>query len=94
MKIAPVADVKSHFSAYLDECQDGPVVVTRNGRPVAVMVGAADGEDLDLLILAHTPRFRALLDLAEARIRATGGVGHDAFWATVAEDEAGSSTAE
>lgn len=85
MKIAPVADVKAHFSAYLDDCQNGPVVVTRNGRPVAVIVGAEDEEDLDLLILTHTPRFRALLDDAERRIRDSGGIGHDAFWARVAE---------
>jgi prevent-host-death family protein len=86
MKIAPVAEVKAHFSAYLDDCRNGPVVVTRNGRPVAVIVSAADEDDLDLLILSHTPRFRKLLDEAEQRIRDTGGIGHDAFWAEWAEE--------
>ena len=88
MKIAPVADVKAHFSAFLDACQDGPVVVTRNGRPVAVIIGAEDEQDLDLLVLTHTPRFRALLDDAERRVRESGGVSHDAFWERVAADGA------
>ena len=29
MKIAPVADVKARFSAYLKESEEGPVIVTR-----------------------------------------------------------------
>ncbi len=37
MKIAPVAEVKARFSAYLRRCQDGPVIITKNGRPVAVL---------------------------------------------------------
>jgi prevent-host-death family protein len=38
MKIAPVADVKSRFSAYLKASEEGPVIVTRNGKPVAVLI--------------------------------------------------------
>ncbi len=34
MKIASVADVKAKLSAYLRGSQEGPVVVTRNGKPV------------------------------------------------------------
>ena len=39
MKIASVADVKARFSEYLKESEKGAVVVTRNGRPVAVILG-------------------------------------------------------
>jgi prevent-host-death family protein len=38
MKIASVADVKAHLSAYLKETEVGPVVVTRNGKAVAVLL--------------------------------------------------------
>ena len=38
MRIAPLADVKARLSAYLDECGvEGPVVITRNGKAVAVL---------------------------------------------------------
>jgi prevent-host-death family protein len=83
MKIAPVAEVKAQLSHFLDEAQESPVVVTRNGRPVAVITGVADADDLERLILAHTPRFRRLLDAAERRIAETGGVPHDEFWAAL-----------
>lgn len=83
MRIAPVAEVKSRFSHYLDEAQESPVVVTRNGRPIAVITGVTDPDDLERLILSHTPRFRRLLAAAERRISETGGVPHDEFWTTV-----------
>jgi prevent-host-death family protein len=44
MKIAPVADVKARFSAYLKESEEGPVIVPRNGRPVAVLISMEDEE--------------------------------------------------
>lgn len=80
MKVAPVADVKAHFSAYLVRCQDGPVVVTKNGRPVAVLISVLEDDELERLVLAHTPRFRRLLDAAEKRIQQTGGIRHEEFW--------------
>jgi prevent-host-death family protein len=80
MKIAPVADVKARFSKYLEDCTEGPIVVTRNGRPAAVLVAVPDEEELERLILAHTPRFTALLDAANTRIKKTGGVEHADFW--------------
>jgi prevent-host-death family protein len=83
MKIAPIAEVKARFSAYVKESAEGPVVVTRNGRPVAVLLAVEDEDDLERLILAHSPKFQALLDAAEQRIRETGGIRHENFWNVV-----------
>jgi prevent-host-death family protein len=80
MKIAPVSEVKARFSAYLERCQDGPVIVTKNGRPVAVLISILEDDELERLVLAYTPRFRRLLDAAEQRIQQTGGIGHEEFW--------------
>ena len=74
MKIAPLAEVKDHFSAYIDESRESPVVVTRNGRPVAMIISIDDEDDLDSLLLAHNPRFVQLLEAARQRVRVTGGV--------------------
>ena len=80
MKIAPVADVKARFSSYLEECEHGPVIVTKNGRPKAVLVAVSDEGELERLVLAHTPRFMALLNAAQHRIRKGGGMKHTDFW--------------
>jgi prevent-host-death family protein len=81
VKIAPVADIKAHLSSYLDDCQDAPVIVTRNGRPAALLIAAPeDDEELERLILAHTPRFQRLIDDAAARIEKGEGMSHKDFW--------------
>ena len=85
MKIAPVTDVKARLSTYLELCAQQPVVVTKNGRPTAVLIGVPDEEELERLILAYTPRFRAILDAAEGRIREGRGISHGEFWKTVAK---------
>jgi prevent-host-death family protein len=42
MKIASVADVKARLSAYLKDIEEGPVVITRNGTAVAVLLAVPD----------------------------------------------------
>ncbi len=79
MKIAPDADVKARFSKYLAECVEGPVVVTKYGRPAVVLVAVSDEEELERLVLARTPRFIVLLDAVHARIKKIGGVRHEEF---------------
>ena len=83
MKIAPVAEVKARFSSYLEQCTEGPVIVTKNGRPTAVLLSVSNEQELERLVLAHTPRFMALLDSAEKRIRKRGGIRHKDFWEAV-----------
>ena len=89
MKIAPVADVKARLSAYLDICAETPVVVTKNGRPAAVLIAVSDEDELERLILAHTPRFKAILDAAERRIKKGEVIGHRDFWRIVGERHRG-----
>ena len=84
MKIAPVAEVKARLSAYLVECEtQGPVVITRNGKAVALLVAPRDDDDLESLLLARSPRFQALLDKSRRSIKAGKGLPSDAFWETV-----------
>ena len=83
MNIAPLADVKARFSEYIKKTQEGPVVVTKNGRAVAVLLGIHDEDDLERILLAASPKFQALLDEAEQRIQQTGGLEHEAFWKAV-----------
>ncbi len=80
MRIAPVAEVKAQFSAYLKASVEGPIVVTRHGKPVAVLLSVEDEEELERLVLAYTPKFRMILDTAREQIRETGGLEHEEFW--------------
>ena len=81
MKIAALADVKAHLSAYVDECEnEGPVIITRNGKVAAVLLAPKDDDDLERLMRAHSRRFQSLLGKSRKSIKAGKGVSHDEFW--------------
>jgi prevent-host-death family protein len=80
MKIVPLADAKARLSAYVDQCtSEGPVIITRNGKPVAVLLAPTDEDDLDRLLLARSPRFQALLNKSRRSIAAGKGLSRDEF---------------
>jgi len=86
MKIASVADVKARLSAYLQACEEGPVIITRNGKPAAVLLAVQDEDELERLVLAYSPKFHAILEAARRQIQETGGVRHDEFWQEIEEN--------
>lgn len=79
MIVIPVAEAKARFSEYLKASETELVVVTKKGRPTAVLVSLTDDE-LEDLILARSPKMRALLDQAWADIEEGRGLEHDDFW--------------
>lgn len=83
MKTASVADMKARLSSYLKDSQEGPVVVTRKGKAIAVLVAVTDEEELERLVLAHSPKFQALLDKSRRQIEDSGGIPHEQFWREV-----------
>src|SRR5438876_3043610 len=83
MRIASVAEIKSQFSSFLRASEAGPVVVTRNGRPVAVIVGVQDEDEIERLLMAYSPRLQAILAESRKQIREGDVLSHDEFWAKV-----------
>ena len=84
MKIAPLADVKAKLSAYVDTSEkEGPVVITRNGKPVAVLIAPKDEEDLETLVLARSPRFLARMARARRSVTEGRGLTEEEFWRAV-----------
>ena len=90
MRIAPLADVKARLSAYVEQAeQEGPIVITRNGKPVAILLVPLDEDDLEGLILSRSPRFQAILDQSRQSIRAGKGLSHEEFWEIVRQRKQG-----
>ncbi len=84
MRIAPLADVKARLSAYVDECgADGPIVITRNGKAVAVLLVPNDDDDLERLLLERSPRFQAMLNRSRRSIKEGEGLSEEDFWKAV-----------
>ena len=74
MKIASLAEIKNKLSFYVNAARQSPVIITRNGKPVAAIISVEDEDDLDSLMLAHSPRFQKLLADADERVRRSGGI--------------------
>jgi prevent-host-death family protein len=70
MKVEPLASVKAHLSALLDEVArtHEQYTVTRNGRPVAVILAADDYESLmeTIALLSDQPAMERLAEAERA----------------------------
>jgi prevent-host-death family protein len=80
MKIASVADVKAKFSGFIKASEQGPVIVTKNGKPVAVLLSIKDEDEIERMILAYSPKFQNILSVAEGQIREGKGIKHEDIW--------------
>jgi PHD/YefM family antitoxin component YafN of YafNO toxin-antitoxin module len=61
-------------------------VITRNGKPVGVLLGAEDEDDLERLLMAYSPKLQKILAAARQRIREGAGIPHEQFWAEVQQE--------
>jgi prevent-host-death family protein len=89
MKIAPVADVKARLSAYLEKvAREGPVVITKNGHAVALLLVPLNDEDLERLLLTHSKKFQKILQRSRQSLAHGKGLSHTEFWQAVAQKNA------
>lgn len=65
MKIESLREVKAKLSKILKELpSDGSVVITKNGRPCAVLFPVTEETDLESLLLAQRKDFWQMVDRA------------------------------
>jgi prevent-host-death family protein len=87
MKVASVAEMEADFGGYLKASQKAPVVVTRGGKPVAILLKAEDQGELERTLMGHSPKLQAILDAARKRFRAGRGITHEEFWRDIQADD-------
>jgi prevent-host-death family protein len=80
--------VASAFAEYLKASERGPVVVTRKGKPVAVLLRTESEEDLERLLMGHSPKLQTILEAARKRFREGAGTPHETFWKEVEAENA------
>lgn len=91
MNVATQDEVAAHFLHYVKAAKNGPVVVTSRGKPVAVLLSSRTAEDVERLLMGHSPRLQAILEAARQRFRAGRGIPHDTFWKDVEAENANQS---
>jgi prevent-host-death family protein len=88
MNAASIEKVQAGFPDYVKATERGPVVVTRRGKPVAVLLAAGDEDDLERLLMGYSPELQAMIEESRARYRAGLTIPHDQFWKEVEEENA------
>jgi prevent-host-death family protein len=61
MKVVALGRAKNELSAYVDEAQHDRVLVTRHGRPAAIIIGV-QGEEFEDLMTRSDPEFWQMIE--------------------------------
>lgn len=74
MKQVPLSEVKDDLSRYVRLAAKEEVVITRHGKPAAVLVGFESEEDWFDYRLENDPRFLDRIEAARKSLRSGKGV--------------------
>jgi prevent-host-death family protein len=73
MKTVEVSKATLPLSDYTKEVKKEPVIITKEGRPVAALVSLPNA-DIETVSLSNNPKFIALIKRSRLRQKAEGGV--------------------
>jgi prevent-host-death family protein len=88
VRVATQDEIAADFAEYVKATRKGPVVVTQEGKPVAVLLSSGSEDDLERLLMGHSPKLQSILEAARERFREGRGTPHDAFWKDVEAENA------
>jgi hypothetical protein len=80
VKVATQEEVAADFAGFLKASRKGPVVVTSQGKPVAVLLRPESEHDLERLLMGHSAQLQSILEAARKRFREGRGIPHETFW--------------
>jgi PHD/YefM family antitoxin component YafN of YafNO toxin-antitoxin module len=76
MKVVEKVKATATLAAYTEDVGNGPVVVTDQGKPVAVLL-SIENADLETVALSTNRQFIDLVERSRARVRAEGAVSSE-----------------
>lgn len=72
MRLASVKDVKNKLSDYLKKAEREDIIITKNGKPTAVLHHLGD-DDLEDYVVEHDPKFRKIIEKRWREYSVRGG---------------------
>ena len=73
MREVSLSEVKDDLSHYVDQARKQKIVITRHGKPAAVLIGFATEADWFEYRLENDPRFLARVEIARKSFKAGRG---------------------
>lgn len=62
MKLVTVAEMKNRLSEYLKRAESEAIIITRSGKPTAVLHPLTADDDLEDYLLEHDPKFKLKIE--------------------------------
>ncbi len=86
IKRVPLSRATDELTAFIEKRETQPLVLTQNGKMVAVVYQCATEDDLVHLSWARSPRLREIIAQRESELQAGKGIPHDEFWRQLDEE--------
>lgn len=68
-----IIDATEPLAEYAQDMEEGPLVVTRDGQPIAVVL-SVENADLETVSLSNHPGFLEVIERSRARQKREGGL--------------------
>jgi prevent-host-death family protein len=62
MKTINMREAREKLAELVDQSQEGPIWITRHGKPVAMLLGVEGVVDLDSIVVEPNPQFWEMLE--------------------------------
>jgi prevent-host-death family protein len=85
VKAVSAAKVSAQFDDYLAASREQPVLVTQNGKPIAVLLAVETKAEAEQAALGRRRSLRAVFQEAHEQLQKRGGIPHEQFWKQVEE---------
>jgi len=89
VKTISAARVAAHFDECLAASRDEPLLVTRKGKPVAVLIAVQKKADAEQLAVAGSRTLRSIFEQANEQLERGDAIPHDEFWKQVEQSRSG-----
>lgn len=66
MKSVGLKEAKSHLSEFVDQAQHDRILITRRGRPAALVIGV-EGHDIEQIVLRNDAEFWKMIEQRRKR---------------------------
>lgn len=85
MKSASAAKIAARFDEYLGASRKEPMLITRNRKPVALLLAVEDKAEAQRLAVRGFLSLRSVFEAAHAGLESGRAIPHDQFWREVKE---------
>jgi antitoxin (DNA-binding transcriptional repressor) of toxin-antitoxin stability system len=76
VKTVEISKATLPLSDYTKGIKKEPVIITKEGRPVAALVSIPNA-DIEMVSLSNNPKFIALIERSRARQKSEGGISSE-----------------